>query len=201
MMGRYKSPREIPLRLPSAGADIPHVRLTMRYAQVRLFINSSLRTNDTLFGCTPGMAALTLQRAFQMGDAVTWRHQQQRRTKEVVNHALMYIKNTAISRPFCYSITCNSFVFVYSLAMHVNRSESFSRIPEKKVSETRTPYAVPTTIFEGSMLKMRLAFALGWGVMKGRWGKIRTVRSLVGVAGPMKSRDYVYLSPTSGSSE
>lgn len=64
----------------------------MRYAQVRLFINSSLRTNDTLFGCTPGMAALTLQRAFQMGDAVTWRHQQQRRTKEVVNHALMYIK-------------------------------------------------------------------------------------------------------------
>ena len=36
------------------GADIPHVRLAVRYAQVRSLIDSRLRTNDTLFGCTSG---------------------------------------------------------------------------------------------------------------------------------------------------
>jgi len=40
------------LLLVTPGADIPHVRLAMRYAQVRLSISSSLRTNDALFGCT-----------------------------------------------------------------------------------------------------------------------------------------------------
>jgi hypothetical protein len=36
------------------GADLPHVRLAVRHAQVRSFINSGLRTNDALFGCASG---------------------------------------------------------------------------------------------------------------------------------------------------
>jgi hypothetical protein len=36
------------------GADIPHVRLAVRHAQVRSFIDSSLRINGALFGCASG---------------------------------------------------------------------------------------------------------------------------------------------------
>ena len=36
------------------GADIPHVRLAKRHARVRSFIDSSLITNDALFGCASG---------------------------------------------------------------------------------------------------------------------------------------------------
>ena len=49
MKGR---PRDFLLHLLTTGGTvIPHVRLAMRYAQVRSFIISSLRMTDALFGC------------------------------------------------------------------------------------------------------------------------------------------------------
>jgi hypothetical protein len=74
-------------------------------------------------------------------------------------------------------------------------------------SSKKRSMPAPTTTFEGSMLEILLSFRIAKGreETKGVGGKIRTVRSLVGhgmpfgwVAGPMKSQDSVYLSPTGG---
>jgi hypothetical protein len=97
--------------------------------------------------------------------------------------------------------------------VRINRSQNFSKnleniFPIRKIVYVRAP----TTIFEGSILRICSVFVLSQDLRKRKGasggGKIRTVRSQVGhgmssgwVAGPMKSRDTVYLRSTRGSSE
>ena len=82
LTGPYKRPRDVLLNhlLTTAGADIPHVRLAMRYAQVRLSISSSLRMNDALFGCTSWNGyAYVLSRWVVQSPGVTDNTDEQRR--------------------------------------------------------------------------------------------------------------------------
>src|SRR6266566_1421288 len=115
-----------------------------------------------------------------MGGAVTWRHQQQRRTKKFANHTLML--NTIISRSFCYS-THASFVFVHcimahGLAVRINRSKNFSKKPGARTCAAlnelwQRRMLLPTTICEGNMLKICSIFVLGQDVRKGRVGEAK----------------------------
>ena len=89
----------------------------MHYAQVRLFISSSLRMNDALFGCTSwnGYACAYLSTWIVQSPGVT-----NNRDEQIANHTLMYVTvNTIIFCSFCYS-TRASFValFVHRIMAH-----------------------------------------------------------------------------------
>ena len=88
----------------------------MLYAQVRLSISSSLRTNDALFGCTSrnGYAYSVPPKWVVQSPGVT-------NNKDVVNHTLLvHFVTVLVLRLYSYTT---------ALAARINRSGGFSKKP------------------------------------------------------------------------
>jgi hypothetical protein len=103
----------------------------MRYAQVRLSISSSLRTNDALFGCTSwnGYAYVPSKWVVQSPGVTN--------NNKLVHHTLMY--NTYNHLLFILLCTRASFVFVHRImatAVRINTSENFRKKPGEHFPRT-----------------------------------------------------------------
>jgi hypothetical protein len=158
----------------------------MRYAQVRSSISSSLRMNDALFGCTSwnSYAYGVPSRWVVQSPGVTNNNKESRSSYPNVQYIQSFLVHFVAVLVFRLYSDC---IMAHWLCLKID--PNFSKKPEE---------------YSRGACRIRLRRE----ERKGGRGKIRTLRAQVGhgihfgwVAGPMKSRDAVYLSPMRGSSE